>query len=88
MLPDFLELTKLSDEELAGYDIAAVNLACSVGLPGAEIIDVPGCLAKLDEWAEGIRRTTKRLLNAEYPRRPAYTTTAGRCIARSRWCRR
>ncbi len=69
MLPDFLELSKLSDEELGRYDIAAVNLACAVGLPGAEVIDVAGCLAKLDEWAEGIRRTTKRLLNEEYPQK-------------------
>ena len=36
LLPDFRELAKLSNEELGKYDIAVVNLACSLGLPGSE----------------------------------------------------
>ena len=66
MLPDFLHLCKQPDEVLGTYDIATVNLACSVGLPGAEVIDVPGCLAKLDEWAEGVRRITKQLIKTQF----------------------
>lgn len=66
MLPDLLHLCKLPDEVLGTYDIAAVNLACSVGLPGAEAIDVPGCLVKLDEWAEGVRRITKQLIKTQF----------------------
>lgn len=55
---DWRKLCTLSDGELARLDIAAVNLACATGLPGAERIDVPGCLRTLDCWASTIRRWT------------------------------
>jgi hypothetical protein len=50
----------VADEFLASLDIAAVNLACAKGLPGAETLDVPACLAKIDEWSEKVREATSR----------------------------
>jgi hypothetical protein len=55
-------LVWLSEQELAGYDIAVVNLACAAGLPGSERIDVPLCLRTLDTWAEQTRRFTERIM--------------------------
>ena len=55
-------LVKLSDEELAKYDIAELNLACAEGLPGAENINIPQSLKQLDEWAKWIRSETDRHL--------------------------
>jgi hypothetical protein len=54
------QLTNLTDDVLATYDIAAVNLACTADLP-----DAPGplivmeCLHKLDEWAKLVHRYTE-----------------------------
>ena len=45
------ELLSLKDEALEGTDIALMNLLCAEGLPGAENLDVAGCLATLDQWA-------------------------------------
>jgi hypothetical protein len=53
-------LVHLSDAELAGHDVAAVNLACAAGLPGAENLDVGRCLARLDDWAGHVGRETTR----------------------------
>ncbi|HET6879474.1 MAG TPA: hypothetical protein VFI31_04945 [Pirellulales bacterium] len=50
----------VADELLASLDIAAVNLACAKGLPGAEALDIPACLAKIDEWSEKVREATSR----------------------------
>ncbi len=41
-------------------DIAAVNLACAVGLPKAEDIDIPKCLAALEAMALWTRQKTGR----------------------------
>ena len=45
------ELIKLPEDDLAQVDIAAMNLACAVGLPGSENLDHSALLAKLDTWA-------------------------------------
>jgi hypothetical protein len=50
----------VADEFLASLDIAAVNLACAKELPGAEALDVPACLAKIDEWSEKVHDATSR----------------------------
>lgn len=47
-----------SDEECAGFDLAEVDLACAVGLPGSERLDAPACLAWIDRAAEWARRQT------------------------------
>lgn len=59
---DLDHLVSLCDEDLAKYDIAAVNLACAVGLPGSEGIDFQGFSETLDRWADHVRRETERHL--------------------------
>ena len=64
------DLIHLSDDELAKYDVAAINLACAAGLPGAEVIDVEGCLNCLDKWALGIAEITRKGLETEFRANP------------------
>ena len=40
-----------TDAECAGFDLAAIDLACAVGLPGSERLDIPACLAWVDHAA-------------------------------------
>jgi hypothetical protein len=54
------DLTHLSDESLEAQNLAVVNLACAVDLPGAEMLDVAACLQTLDSWTGQIRRETAR----------------------------
>jgi hypothetical protein len=56
-------LLALDPAHLAQYDVAAVNLLCAEGLPGAEGLDRPRCLALLDEWAKRIGAETERNLH-------------------------
>jgi hypothetical protein len=44
-----MDLIHLSNEELAKYDVAEINLACAAGLPGCEWIDAKGRLECLDK---------------------------------------
>lgn len=39
VLPDWRTLFRVTEAELARYDLAELTLACAVGLPGAEAID-------------------------------------------------
>ena len=59
---DWRELTRLPDDELAQLDIAAVNLAVAVGLPGWEQIDFDRCLRTLDRWANHVRKYTTGMM--------------------------
>ncbi len=52
----------LSDQELARRDIAEVNLACAVGLPGSEELDIAACCRQLDDWAKIALRATQRAM--------------------------
>jgi tetratricopeptide (TPR) repeat protein len=56
------ELLAKSPRELEGTDVASMNLACAEGLPGSEKLDIPRCLAKLDEWARKVKSETDRHL--------------------------
>jgi hypothetical protein len=56
----------LPEAELARLDVAAVNLACATGLPGAERIDVEGCLCTLGYWAGCVGQYTARYLPRFY----------------------
>jgi hypothetical protein len=47
-----------TDAECAGLDLAAVDLACAVGLPGSEQLDIPACLAWVDHAAAWVRHQT------------------------------
>jgi hypothetical protein len=49
-----------SDAQLALRDIAETNLHCALGLPGAENLDIPACLNKLDYWARIVRQNTEK----------------------------
>jgi hypothetical protein len=55
---DWRSLLRLSDTELGRLDIAVINLACAVGLPGADRIDFAGCLRTLDAWTATVKRWT------------------------------
>ncbi|MBN1403449.1 MAG: tetratricopeptide repeat protein [Opitutales bacterium] len=44
----------LAETELAQYDIAYLNLVCAQGLKGSENLDIPACLARLDQMAKEI----------------------------------
>jgi hypothetical protein len=67
----------LQEEELAKYDIAYLNLVCAQGLNGSENLDIPACLAKLDEMAKHIDTKTKANFNS-YEKHPgAYENNKG-----------
>jgi len=61
-LPTLGELAEMSADELRGQDIALLNLRCAEGLPGAEKLDIPKCLATLDKWAAWVKHETDRHL--------------------------
>jgi hypothetical protein len=44
----------------ASYDVAEWNLLAAAELPGADKLDAPRLLARLDDWAEQVRRETER----------------------------
>jgi Transglutaminase-like superfamily len=47
-----------TDAECAGFDLAAIDLACAVGLPGSERLDIPACLAWVDHAAAWVSHQT------------------------------
>lgn len=55
-LPTLADLLRLAPDALAGIDIAIMNLLCASRLPGAEGLDIPVALAKLDHWSRLVRR--------------------------------
>jgi hypothetical protein len=69
-LPDWRDWYRLPDEELAQIDIALLNLACAVGLPGWENINAAACLKALDDWAVGVRKVTEHRLKTEFQSNP------------------
>lgn len=52
------DLVRIPDEELGRLDVAEINLACAVDLPGSEAIDYDGCLRKVHELTKSVRRFT------------------------------
>ena len=56
------QLLAMPPEQLAGVDIADMNLLCATGLPGAEGMDIDKCLARLDQWAARVKHETERHL--------------------------
>jgi hypothetical protein len=61
-LPTLGQLTEMSADDLSRQDIAFLNLRCAEGLPGAEKLDIPKCLATLDKWAAWVKHETDRHL--------------------------
>jgi len=54
------DYARMTEEERAKQDIGAVNLACAQGLPGADQIDVAGCLSWLDLAKTNVEQATER----------------------------
>jgi hypothetical protein len=54
------ELLALPPDQLERVDIGLMNLLCATGLPGAEGLDIPAALAKLDGWALQVKYETDR----------------------------
>lgn len=65
------QFVPLSNAQLSSLDLAEVNLACADGLPGAERIDVSGCLQTLDLWAANVQRYTELAFEQFYRTDPA-----------------
>ena len=55
-------LLRVDQAELQPVDLAQLNLACAVGLPGAQGLDIEACLRQLDDWAALIGQGTQRML--------------------------
>ncbi len=71
----WLELVHSNESELASNDIAEVNLACSVGLPGIVQFDLNRCKETLADMAERVRWKTQKYfrLFEESPRKYHYS---------------
>ncbi len=66
------QLTNFTDDVLATYDIAAVNLACTANLPDApRPLAIMDCLHKLDEWSMLVRRYTELAYDQFFRKNPA-----------------
>jgi hypothetical protein len=50
----------MKPEELAGVDLAVMNLLCARGLPGSEGFDIPAGLQTLDGWATHVEAEIAR----------------------------
>lgn len=55
-------LLALPGDQIAGIDVARMNLECAAGLPGAEDLDIGEALRTLDEWTSRVRAETERHL--------------------------
>lgn len=61
--PTLAELSATSPQQLKKVDVALMDLRCAEGLPGAEHLDVPSALAKLDQFAKHVEDETIRNLH-------------------------
>ena len=55
-----LESLGLTSRPLVRYDVAEWHLACAVGLPGSEDLDIDRSLARIDEYARTVSELTRR----------------------------
>lgn len=74
---DWRSLCLLSDGDLHRLDVGAVNLACAVGLPGADRIDEHRCVGWLDMAADYTGRYTERAFYRFLELPSAYGHSAG-----------
>lgn len=65
------ELLNLRPDQLPLVDIAAMNMLCAQGLPGAEDIKIEECLTTLDRWAQRVKSETARNFH-HFREDPAY----------------
>lgn len=66
------QLANLTDDELATYDIAEVNLACAEGLPDAEKIDHFECIDRLNHYARCAADYTEKRMPEFYDKAAFY----------------
>lgn len=72
-----VHIAGLTEDELAGFDVAYLNLLCAQGLNGSEGMDIPACLRTLDEIAGFVGANTQANLHM-YRRNPAeYANSEG-----------
>ena len=57
----FGKLVELQPAQLAGLDVAAMNLLCASGLPGVENSNLNAELKTLDEWARHVEKEIARI---------------------------
>jgi hypothetical protein len=76
------DASEFSEDALAAFDVAALNLAAAEGLRGET--DVAKCLDKLDDWADRVKVETLRHIYRFDPasRRPASEFSYGNSLAR------
>jgi hypothetical protein len=70
-LPSYSNLLHLSDAELGAMDTAVVNLACAVGLPGWEAMDVARCITTLNDAAVWVEEITAKSIRPEFHANPS-----------------
>jgi hypothetical protein len=66
-----------TDAECAGFDLAAIDLACAVGLPGSQQIDIPACLAWVDHAAAWVSQQTDATLEQFHRNPETYENSGG-----------
>lgn len=66
------QLLALPADERESLDIAQMNLLCAEGLPGAEGLNIPQCLATLNHWAFHVKRYTAQRRSDYYANPQAY----------------
>jgi hypothetical protein len=67
------ELINATPEQIAIVDIARMNLLCATGLRGAENLDIPACLDKIDLWTDEVRGFTEQNFLQFKPKTPRDT---------------
>ena len=81
-LPDLVERFKrISDEELAKLDVAALNLMCAGGLPGAERLEFGRYFDWLDDAAREADLATRRHWYRFNSSPQTYNQSPGYCCA-------
>lgn len=72
------QMATASDEQMASFDIAEVDLACAANLPGSEELNPASCLTWIDRAAAWTRQNTEKTLD-QFRRQPeAYGNSEGR----------
>jgi hypothetical protein len=74
---DLNELCQLTTNQLAQCDIALMNLLCAERLPGAEDLNIPECLERLDGIARHVKAETDRHLYKFRERPGEYENSEG-----------
>lgn len=54
------KLLLATPDQLSRYDLAEMNLLMACGLHGAEDLDIPSLLGRVDEWAAKVAAETER----------------------------